>query len=140
VDPEDVDTDEPVIRDLSRGDTGQDVEVLQGILVKRGYELLEPAVDGVFGRGTEAFVVHFQWRHGLNADGVVGPRTRAALGLYARPPSVEGEEPTLSEIENLELGLGEPLEEHADIVPPDAADEADVGEEEPEPLDEEYAP
>jgi hypothetical protein len=52
-------------------------------------------------------------------DGVVGPRTRTALGLTARPPKNEGEEPTLSEIEGLELGLGEPLTDHADIVDPD---------------------
>jgi peptidoglycan hydrolase-like protein with peptidoglycan-binding domain len=109
--------DEPVIRDLSRGDHGLDVEVLQRLLVKRGYTLLVP--DGVFGRGTEACVVHFQWRHGLNTDGVVGPRTRTALGLMARPPENEGEEPTLSEVDNLELGLGDPLTDHADIVDPD---------------------
>jgi hypothetical protein len=108
-----------VIRDLGRGDTGKDVEVLQRLLVKRGYEPLEAQIDGSFGRATEAFVVHFQWRHGLNVDGVVGPRTRAALGLYARPPASEGEEPVLSEIEGLELGLGEPLADHADIVDPD---------------------
>jgi hypothetical protein len=64
-------------------------------------------------------VVHFQWSHGLNVDGVVGPRTRSALGLYARPPSGEGEQPILSEIDGLELGLGEPLTDHADIVDPD---------------------
>ena len=108
-------TDEPVIRDLSRGDHGLDVEVLQRLLVKRGYAELQ--VDGVFGRSTEACVVHFQWRHGLNVDGVVGPRTRTALGLTARPPDKEGGEPVLSEVDNLELGLGPPLEDHAEIKP-----------------------
>jgi hypothetical protein len=113
----DASNDGAVIRDLSREDTGHDVEVLQAILVKRGYNT---QVDGIYGRATEAFVVHFQWRHGLNMDGVVGPRTRAALGLEARPPRAEGEEPLLSEIEGLELGLGEPLTDHVDIVDPDA--------------------
>jgi peptidoglycan hydrolase-like protein with peptidoglycan-binding domain len=119
------DTDEPVIRDLSRGDHGLDVEVLQRLLVKRGYALLEAQVDGVFGRSTEACVVHFQWRHGLNMDGVAGPRTRVALGLTARPPEHEGEEPALSEIEGLELGLGPPLTDHADMVSPDYSDSPD---------------
>jgi peptidoglycan hydrolase-like protein with peptidoglycan-binding domain len=112
------DTDDgPVIRDASRGDHGQDVEVLQRLLVKRGYADL--TVDGVFGRSTEACVVHFQWRHELNMDGVVGPRTRAALGLVAKPPAEEGGEPIVSEMDNLELGLGPPLEDHAEIVSPD---------------------
>jgi peptidoglycan hydrolase-like protein with peptidoglycan-binding domain len=111
--------DDEVIRDVSRDDTGQDVEALQRILVKRGYTQLASQVDGVFGRETEASVVHFQWSHGLHVDGVVGPRTRTALGLYARPPSGDGEQPTLNEIAGLELGLGEPLTDHADIVDPD---------------------
>jgi peptidoglycan hydrolase-like protein with peptidoglycan-binding domain len=40
------------------------------------------AIDGIFGRASEACVIHFQWRHGLNVNGVVGQRTRAALGPY----------------------------------------------------------
>jgi peptidoglycan hydrolase-like protein with peptidoglycan-binding domain len=115
-------TDKPVIRDLSRGDHGLDVEVVQRLLVKRGYVLLEQQVDGIFGRSTEACVVHFQWRHGLNMDGVVGPRTRTAMGLTAKPPAEEGGEPVLSEIEDLELGLGPALEDHADMVSPDDPD------------------
>ncbi|MDQ3822936.1 MAG: peptidoglycan-binding protein [Actinomycetota bacterium] len=134
------DDDDVVIRDLSRGDSGQDVEALQAILEKRGYTLGEDGVDGAFGRVTEAFVVHFQWRHGLNTDGVVGPRTRAALGLQARPPVTRGGEPVLSEIDNLELGLGEPLEDHADVElgepVEDDEDEAAAG----EPVDVDYKP
>ncbi len=38
-------------------------------------------VDGRFGRDTRAAVVAFQRSHGLEPDGVVGPRTAAALGL-----------------------------------------------------------
>lgn len=98
----------PVVRDLGLGDHGDDVRALQGVLVKRGYTLLEHNVSGVFGRHTEAFVVHFQWRHGLSVDGVVGPATRAALGLTASPRGLE-------EIDGLELGLGEPLDGHPDV-------------------------
>ncbi|MBL8938915.1 MAG: peptidoglycan-binding protein [Archangium sp.] len=38
-------------------------------------------VDGRFGRDTRAAVIAFQRSHGLTPDGVVGPRTAAALGL-----------------------------------------------------------
>jgi hypothetical protein len=68
-------------RDLGRGDRGEDVKALQSLLVKRGYRLLRPQVNGAFGRETEACVVHFQWKHGLHVDGVVGEGTRHALGL-----------------------------------------------------------
>lgn len=94
-------------RDLGRGDQGADVKALQRILVKRGYGLLKPKIDGNFGRATEAFVVHFQWHHGLNINGVVGESTRAALGLDQ--PTTPGR--------GLELGVGTPLEEHVDMPP-----------------------
>lgn len=44
-------------------------------------QLLGVPVDGVFGPTTERAVKRFQRRHGLTPDGVVGERTRAALGL-----------------------------------------------------------
>jgi peptidoglycan hydrolase-like protein with peptidoglycan-binding domain len=39
------------------------------------------AVDGDFGRATEKALERWQREHGLEADGVVGPETRAALHL-----------------------------------------------------------
>jgi Putative peptidoglycan binding domain/Mannosyl-glycoprotein endo-beta-N-acetylglucosaminidase/N-acetylmuramoyl-L-alanine amidase len=107
------------IRDLGRGDKGEDVKALQRILVKRGYKLLKGNIKGVFGPATEAFVVHFQWRHGLKIDGVVGEDTRAALGLVPTP--TDG---VVREIPGLELGLGPPLAEHVHMgtaQPPTAA-------------------
>lgn len=63
---------------LSIGDRGQQVKRLQEALNAQGEDLV---TDGVFGASTHAALVAFQARRGLNPDGVVGPRTRAALGL-----------------------------------------------------------
>jgi putative peptidoglycan binding protein/D-alanyl-D-alanine carboxypeptidase-like protein len=63
---------------LTVGDRGPEVRVLQTRLNERGAAL---TVDGVFGTGTRAAVAAFQVAHGLRGDGVVGPKTRDALGL-----------------------------------------------------------
>jgi hypothetical protein len=63
---------------LTIGDRGQQVKRLQEALNAQGDHLV---TDGIFGSGTHAAVIAFQARHGLTPDGVVGPRTRAALGL-----------------------------------------------------------
>ena len=62
---------------LAEGSAGEAVRDLQQKLSALGYPL---AVDGVFGRDTEAAVLAFQRDHGLGADGVVGPMTLAAIG------------------------------------------------------------
>ena len=73
--------------DLKIGSAGADVVELQKRLAARGFD--PGAVDGNFGVGTEAAVLAFQRSEGLLADGVVGPRTAAALGLSGPPiPSV----------------------------------------------------
>ena len=61
---------------LRRGDRGNDVRALQRALRSAGYSL---TVDGVFGRITQECVKSFQATHDLVRDGIVGPKTWAAL-------------------------------------------------------------
>jgi hypothetical protein len=63
---------------LMVGDRGPEVLALQVKLNAFGDRLTE---DGIFGTGTRAAVMAFQGTHGLRPDGVVGEKTRAALGL-----------------------------------------------------------
>jgi peptidoglycan L-alanyl-D-glutamate endopeptidase CwlK len=64
---------------LKEGSRGDDVLTLQRKLVEKGFS--PGGLDGDFGPGTEAAVLAFQQGEGLLADGVVGPRTAAALGF-----------------------------------------------------------
>jgi hypothetical protein len=57
---------------LDRGDRGTAVACLQ--------RTLRITVDGIFGPQTQRAVRVFQRGKGLNADGIVGPLTRAAFG------------------------------------------------------------
>lgn len=64
-------------RALHAGDFGLDVSVLQYLLLRRG--IYRGALDGYLGKRTEEALLVFQRRMRLPADGVVGPRTVAAL-------------------------------------------------------------
>ena len=63
-------------RILKTGDKGESVKWLQWYLNKHGAGL---TIDGVFGKQTKLSVLLFQGDHGLIADGIVGPKTIAAL-------------------------------------------------------------
>jgi N-acetylmuramoyl-L-alanine amidase len=64
---------------LSYGSRGEDVKKVQQRLKNWGYYKGE--VDGIFGSATLAAVKYFQKQNGLAADGIVGPKTAAALGI-----------------------------------------------------------
>jgi hypothetical protein len=64
------------MKTLRIGSIGIDVNKLQNLLFKRGFELL---VDSIFGRETEAKVKQFQTINDLKDDGVVGEKTWTAL-------------------------------------------------------------
>lgn len=64
---------------LKRGSRGDEVVTLQKKLKQWGY--YDGSVDGVFGAGTEKAVQYFQRKNGLVADGTVGTKTAAALGM-----------------------------------------------------------
>jgi peptidoglycan hydrolase-like protein with peptidoglycan-binding domain len=66
---------------LRRGMSGNDVSELQGFLNLQNHEA--GPVDGVFGRLTDQAVRAFQRAQDLNADGVVGADTRAAVRRIA---------------------------------------------------------
>ena len=70
---------------LRKGDMGADVRKLQTLLGQHG--IRTGGVDGNFGPMTQRAVMDFQRGSGLNANGVVGPETWAAL---AKPPSPAG--------------------------------------------------
>jgi N-acetylmuramoyl-L-alanine amidase len=64
---------------IGYGARGDDVKKIQQRLKQWGY--YSGSVDGVFGSGTLEAVKRFQKKNGLTADGIVGPKTAAAMGL-----------------------------------------------------------
>ncbi len=64
---------------IKYGDSGQQVITLQKKLKQWGYYY--GSIDGVFGPQTLAAVKRFQTQNGLTADGIVGSKTAAALGM-----------------------------------------------------------
>lgn len=72
---------------LRLGSRGPEVERLQGLLNRRLQPSPNLRTDGDFGARTDAAVRRFQAIKGLGIDGVVGPRTWAALEAAATPPT-----------------------------------------------------
>ena len=65
------------MRNLSFGDTGPAVQLLQLALGRAGYGPLER--DGIFGLATRAALIRFQTDHRLLPDGIAGRQTHHAL-------------------------------------------------------------
>ena len=61
------------------GSTGSEVSQIQSRLKVWGY--YSGAVDGLFGTATRNAVIKFQKANGLVADGIVGSKTLAAIGI-----------------------------------------------------------
>ena len=61
---------------LKFGSSGLDVVRLQ--------QALEIEQDGMFGLHTEQAVREYQRRHGLDPDGIAGPKTHASLGIIGK--------------------------------------------------------
>ncbi len=61
---------------LKQGAQGQEVRILQGLLVAHGNAI---KVDGAFGPGTASALRGWQGRVQLAADGICGPVTWAKL-------------------------------------------------------------
>jgi Transglycosylase-like domain/Putative peptidoglycan binding domain len=91
--------------DLAAADSTGGASAASEVVVKRGdrgdavrkvQSALGVGADGDFGPVTERAVKSFQRKHGLVVDGIVGPQTRAALGLdpFSRSGVVRGSRST----------------------------------------------
>src|SRR5438552_8940098 len=76
---------------LKQGSSGPDVTALQQKLKDLGFD--PNGVDGNFGPGTKAAVIAFQQSKGLQADGIAGPASLAALGLGDGQPNADTTSP-----------------------------------------------
>jgi len=74
------------------GAKGKFVVDIQTMLNRNGFNIGK--ADGIFGPKTKQGVIAFQTSRGLGADGIVGPKTWAALGEANRPPVTPTPEPT----------------------------------------------
>lgn len=64
---------------IKQGSTGKTVRTIQTKLKNWGY--YTGSVDGIFGSGTKKAVMYFQRKNGLPADGIVGKKTAATMGI-----------------------------------------------------------
>ena len=64
---------------LKKGSRGDTVKVMQTLLIKEGYSCGSAGADGIFGNDTLFALKSFQQDHGLTADGIYGPKSKAAL-------------------------------------------------------------
>ena len=70
---------------IKLGSKGSDVKKAQQLLIAKGYSCGAAGADGDFGAGTYNAVKKFQAANGLEADGIVGANTWAALLKTEQP-------------------------------------------------------
>ena len=70
---------------IKQGNTGSTVRTIQRKLKNWGY--YTGTVDGIFGSKTKQAVKYFQSKNKLVVDGIVGPKTLAALGISSTQSS-----------------------------------------------------
>ena len=63
------------------GSRGEEVKQIQTKLKRWGY--YNGNVDGIYGSQTQEAVRYFQRKNGLSVDGVAGPKTLEAMGIYS---------------------------------------------------------
>lgn len=83
---------------LMRGNVGWDVSVLEFFLARRGFS--PGHIDGRFTGHTRRAVLHYQRRHHLVVDGLVGPQTLATFGVRRAVP-----QPTRSTVRRTGRGV-----------------------------------
>ena len=67
------------------GSRGSEVTQIQTKLKRWGY--YNGSVDGIYGSQTLSAVKYFQRKNGLAVDGIAGPKTLAAMGIYSSSSS-----------------------------------------------------
>ena len=67
------------VKQLSKGSEGKTVKALQILLIGYGFSCGSYGADGDFGSATQKAVIAYQKANGLEADGIVGPKTWAKL-------------------------------------------------------------
>lgn len=85
---------------MKKGDIGSQIAALQRQLNAKGVSV---EVSAIFDDPTERAVIVFQRRMGLVADGVVGPKTIAALTTGERDKKLLGEADILAAAERLDV-------------------------------------
>ena len=63
------------------GSRGSEVTQIQTKLKRWGY--YNGSIDGIYGSQTLSAVKYFQRKNGLAVDGIAGPKTLAAMGIYS---------------------------------------------------------
>lgn len=70
------------------GSRGEEVRQIQTKLKRWGY--YNGNVDGIYGNQTVTAVKYFQRKNGLSVDGIAGPATLKAMGIYSSGSSSSG--------------------------------------------------